>query len=144
MGLVPWRAGAVRQAAAWAFARWIENRGGTESKEESQAIEAVRLMIEQFGQSRFETLDGDGQRVLNRLGWTKGVGPSQEWWIPSETWKVEICVGMDPKFVAATLGKNQMLGRSSDGWQMVKKIAGNNIRVYVVLASIFEGGTHGP
>jgi hypothetical protein len=30
MGLVPWRKGEARGAAAWALAQWIEGRGGTE------------------------------------------------------------------------------------------------------------------
>jgi putative DNA primase/helicase len=44
-------------AAAWALARWIDGRGGTEPAEVRQAIEQVRLFIEQHGESRFEPFD---------------------------------------------------------------------------------------
>jgi len=140
LGIFPWRSGAPREAAHWAFDRWIDGRGGAESKEESQAIEQVRLVIEQHGASRFESLDGDGPRVLNRLGWTKGTGASREWWIPPVVWKAEICSGLDPRGVAKFLGRRGMLAQSADGWQIVKKIDGSPRRVFVVLATIFDGG----
>jgi putative DNA primase/helicase len=45
--IAPWRVGEARSAAAWALAEWIEGRSGTESAEVRQAIEQVRLFIEQ-------------------------------------------------------------------------------------------------
>jgi hypothetical protein len=45
-------------------------RAGTEPAEVRQAIEQVRLTIEQHGESR--------------LSWRKGSGIEREWWIPSD------------------------------------------------------------
>jgi hypothetical protein len=74
-GLTPWHQGGAREAAVWAFRRWIELRGGTEPAEARQALEQVRLFIEQHGESRFEPLNDDGGRpVTNRAGWRKGSG----------------------------------------------------------------------
>jgi putative DNA primase/helicase len=53
-GIVPWPEGAARAAAAWALTRWIEMRGGTGSAEARQAVETVRLFIEQHGDARFD------------------------------------------------------------------------------------------
>ena len=36
LGVTPWREGEATEAAAWAFARWIERRGGTKPAEESR------------------------------------------------------------------------------------------------------------
>jgi hypothetical protein len=36
-----------------------------------------------------------------------------------------------------------MLERANDGWQVVRRIGGRATRVFVVLATIFEGGDHG-
>ncbi|MGC2834588.1 MAG: DUF927 domain-containing protein, partial [Methylocella sp.] len=78
MGLVPWLAGEAREAAAWVLAQRIDRRGGTEPAEVRQAIEQVRLSIEQFGKSRFDTLDDiDTRPVNNRAGWRKGSGPDR-------------------------------------------------------------------
>src|SRR5262249_54443304 len=63
-GIVPWAEGAAREAAAWALARWIELRGGTEPAEARQAVETVRLFIEQHGEARFSGIDeGDARPV---------------------------------------------------------------------------------
>ena len=74
LGVTPWRKGAAREAAAWALGQWIEGRGGTEPAEARQALEQVRLVIEQHGESRFEAIDGDGPPVINRARMAQGRG----------------------------------------------------------------------
>lgn len=139
--LVPWQLGEAREAAAWALTQWIEGRGGMEPAEVRQAIEQVRLFIEQHGESRFDTLDDhDARPVNNRAGWRKGSGLHREWMIPPEVWKTEICNGLDATLVARTLSERGMLQRAGDGFQPVRKIDGANKRVYVVTAKIFDGG----
>ena len=129
--VTPWREGEAHDAAAWALARWIELRGGTEPAEVRQAIEQVRLFIEAHGESRFEPMDDPEARpVNNRAGRRKGSGAAREWMIPSETWKAEICQALDPKMVARTLAERGMLERAADGFQPVRKIGGGNKRVY--------------
>jgi putative DNA primase/helicase len=141
LGLVPWKAGEAQKAAAWALAQWIEGRGGTEPAEVRQAIEQVRLFIQQHGESRFDPVDDTNARpVNNRAGWRKGSGTGREWMIPPEVWKAEICAELDPTMVARTLAKRGMLLRAGDGFQPVRKIAGANKRVYILTASIFDGG----
>jgi putative DNA primase/helicase len=147
LGVTPWLKGAVREAAAWALGQWIAGRGGTEPAEVRKAVDTVRLVIQQHGQSRFEPLDSDDDRdarpVNNRLGWRTGSGPDAQWLIPGEVWRSEVCAGLDFKFVAKALGERGMLERAGDGWQPVRRIGGRSTRVYVVLASIFEGAGDG-
>ncbi len=144
LGVTPWRAGAARESGAWALSQWIDGRGGTEPAEARQAIEAVRLVIEQHGESRFEPLDSrEGWRPMgSRLGWRTDVGAERRWFVPSEIWKAVVCAGLDPKFVARALGEREMLERAGDGWQVVRKIDGTNKRVFAVRATIFEGTSH--
>lgn len=142
LGITPWQEGAVRKAAEWVLQEWIDGRGGSEAAEIRQAIETVRLVIQQHGESRFEVIGGsdDARPINNRLGWQKGYGADRVWMIPPEIWKTEICFGLDPKFVARTLGERGMLEEAGDGWQPVKTINGRNTRVYVVTSAIFDGG----
>ena len=63
VGVAPWRAGEVRNAAAWALRAWLANRGGAEPAEVRQAIQQVRLYIEQHGDSRFDPLERRTSRV---------------------------------------------------------------------------------
>jgi uncharacterized protein (DUF927 family) len=141
LGVTPWGEGEATAAATWALAQWIEQRGGTASAETRQAIEQVRLFMETHGEGRFEPLDDpDARAVNNRAGWRRGEGPDREWLIPPETWKTEICNGLDAKLVARTLADAGMLKRASDGFQSVRKIGGTNKRVFIVTAAIFDGG----
>jgi putative DNA primase/helicase len=143
LGVTPWREGEARAAATWALEQWIDQRGGTEPAEARQAVEQVRRFIEAHGEYRFEPLDsGDARDVPNRAGWRRGEGADREWLIPSETWRVEICAGLDPKSVAKTLYEAGILRRSDDGFQQVRKIKGKSTRVFVIGAAIIEGGEH--
>lgn len=141
LGVTPWREGEATAAAAWALAQWIGARGGTEPAEARQAVQQVRKFIEANGEYRFESLDDpDARNVPNRAGWRKGEGLDREWLIPPETWKDEICAGLDPRFVSKTLCDAGILKRSNDGFQQVRKIRGTPKRVFVIGVSIFDGG----
>jgi putative DNA primase/helicase len=139
-GIVPWPVGAARNAAAWALARWIELRGGTEPAEARQAIEAVRLFIEAHGDARFASVDdADARPVPNRAGYRKGGGTEREWWILPQVWKAEICAGHDPQFVARVLADAGMLRTQTEGLQCKVRVGSATYRCYVVTAAIFEG-----
>jgi len=96
-GIVPWAPGEAFAAAEAALASWVEGRGGTEGAEVREAISRVRLFIETHGDSRFEPVDksDDFRSVTNRAGWRKGSGAERVWLVPAETWKTEICSGLD-------------------------------------------------
>jgi putative DNA primase/helicase len=143
--IVPWPAGAARDAAAWALERWIELRGGTEPAEARQAIECVRLFIEQHGDARFASVDdADARPVANRAGYRKGRDAEREWWVLPEVWRAEICVGHDAQFVARVLAKAGMLRTQAEGLQCKVRIGNPTLRAYVVTAAIFEGASDAP
>ena len=143
-GLTPWHQGGAREAAAWALRRWIELRGGTEPAEARQALEQVRLFIEQYGEGRFEPLDdGDARPVINRAGWRKGSGVERRWYVPPEIWRSEICNGLDAIFVARSLAERGMLAtQPSVDLQSVVRVQGTAKRAYVLTAEILAGGEH--
>ena len=123
LGVTPLKKGRATAAAKWAFERWLAQRGGGEAAEIRQAVEQVRLFIEQYGESRFDPLDVGGhatgqqsRRLADRPG------SARQWLIPPENWKSEICQGLDPIVVARTLAERQMLKRAPDGFQCVVKI----------------------
>jgi uncharacterized protein (DUF927 family) len=141
-GIVPWREGAAREAAAWALKQWIELRGGMESAEARHAIEAVRLFIERHGEARFEPAEGaDARPVANRAGYRKGAGAEREWWVLPEVWRIEVCAGQDAQFVCRTLLSKGMLRTQSEGLQCNVRVVGSNrtLRAYVVTDTILDG-----
>jgi putative DNA primase/helicase len=148
LGVAPWPKGTAHNASLWAFNRWVEKRGGAGSHEERQAVEQVRRTIEQHGDSHFELVSDNEnnigiERVHHRLGWRKGEGDEREWWIPPESWKMELCAGLDPVFVARALAAKGMLRRQGSGDKnltRVVKIDGRSIRVYALTSSILDAG----
>lgn len=139
--ITPWKKDRASAAARWAFQRWLAQRG-REAAEIRQAVETVRLFIEQYGESRFDPLDlADSRPAINRAGWRRGSDSTRQWLIPPETWKSEVCQGLDPNVVARTLAERQMLKRAKDGFQSVVKIEGTSKRVYIITVRIFHGST---
>jgi uncharacterized protein (DUF927 family) len=142
LGVVPWDKGSSIEAAKRCFESWIATRGGVGSAEVRTAIEQVRTFITAHGDSRFELLDGDvGRVVTNRVGWRRGEGEGQEWLVPPETWRSEICAGLDPVFVARTLSERGMLKRDAEGKNScAERIHGRKkARFYVITAKLFDG-----
>jgi uncharacterized protein (DUF927 family) len=142
-GVTPWEKGEARRAAEWAFSRWIEQRGGGGSHEARQAVQQVRRMIEQHGESRFDPTERGNlgpSAVRDRLGWRKGEECEREWLVPPEVWKSEFCAGLDPTFVARTLDAQGMLRRQdTKNLACVVTLCGQSTRVYVLTAKILDG-----
>jgi putative DNA primase/helicase len=140
-GIVPWKPGEAFAAAEAALASWVEGRGGTEGAEVCAAISQVKLFIETHGDSRFEPAEksGDFRPVTNRAGWRKGTGSERVWLVPAETWKTEICSGLDAGFVARVLADRGMLLRGDDGFLKVHRIEGRSQRAYTITAEIMGG-----
>jgi putative DNA primase/helicase len=140
-GIVPWAPGEAFAAAEAALASWVEGRGGTEGAEVREAISRVRLFIETHGDSRFEPVDksDDFRPVTNRAGWRKGSGSERVWLVPAETWKTEICSGLDPGLAARVLADRGMLVRGDDGFLRVHRIEGRSQRAYTITAEIMGG-----
>lgn len=144
LGVLPWRPGTASAAAKWALNSWITARGSSsEAFETRQIIDRLQLTIERDGDARFEKIpDGisevPGRVVLNRLGWRKGSGEFQEWWVPKESWK-EIFAGLDPKLAAKVLTERGIIKRASDGFQINQRVDGRQIRCYTITAKVLGG-----
>lgn len=147
LAITPWGQSSARQAAVEAFEAWLAKRGGAGSHEERQAVENVRRLIVQHGDSRFEMLSDveknvGMERVHNRLGWHKGEGIEREWWIFPEIWKTEVCNGLDPVYVARTLAAKGMLRRQNGrDLTCVVAIGQRRPRAYVVTSRILDDET---
>ncbi|MBS0984234.1 DUF927 domain-containing protein [Gluconobacter cerinus] len=107
-GVLPWNRGEALDAAGICFTAWLTERGSTGASEDTKAIEQVRAFIEQHGESRFSniarmksTLAGEPAetRTINRAGFKRTVGTTEgerwEYLFLGETWKAEVCKGLD-------------------------------------------------
>jgi uncharacterized protein (DUF927 family) len=141
-GVVLWPKGAPTEAAKWALDQWLTMRGKASSYEERQAVAQVRSVIERYGDSRFDditVIDPDRRPVADRLGFRKGDGEDRRWLVLPEAWRDEICKGLDPELVAATLAKLGMLERGdAKHFTKLVKVRGKSMRFYVLTPQILE------
>ncbi len=149
-GVLPWPEGEATRAAARCFRDWLTARGGIEPAEETEAIAAVRRFIELHGNSRFEAMgelaprDGIGapidQRIMNRVGFRRRAeGGGIEYLVLPESWKSEVCAGLDAGAVAKVLNGRGLLVAGGDGKPQVKTRLPNfasPVRCYVIAAGI--------
>lgn len=117
-GVLPWPEHEASKACAIVFRDWINGRGGLGSGEDREAIAKVRAYLEMHGSSRFEPLDDDDEpiRIINRAGfWRETADKGREYLFLPETWKTDVCAGMDASRVAKALAQKGFLRKDSQG-----------------------------
>ena len=117
LNLTGWKSGAAIQAARKCFRAWIDNRGGAGAQEERQALAQVARFFELHGESRFTPLHGDDNRVThNRAGFRRtGDEGRTEYFVLPETWRAEVCDGLDPTFTARLCVERGWIKTDSEG-----------------------------
>src|SRR6266568_87261 len=139
LGIVPWGAGAATTAAVAMYKAWLESRGGLEPVEIRNMIQQVRSLIERYGDSRFDPIEGAERPAHERYGWCRGKGDARAWLIPPETWRTVFTAGYDPTTVARTLAERGMLIRDGQQLSRAEWVDGRTHRVYVLTAKILHG-----
>jgi hypothetical protein len=56
-----------------------------------------------------------------------------------ETWKEEVCAGLDPTRTARVLADRGMLIPGDNGFTSVRRVSGRPMRVYVLTSKILAG-----
>jgi len=75
--------GAVRSC----FSAWLEQRGSVGASEDEAILAAVRLFLEQHGQSRFQDIERPDAVCINRAGFRRKDGDRTEFLILPESFK---------------------------------------------------------
>lgn len=162
-GIVPWKAGAASAAVASVFRGWMDERGGTGSREDMHLFAAMRRFIAEHGSARFEPLhdrnkdDGggqvepalpDGPKTINRAGWRwqeTAEGTGERLWVYGmvpEVFDREVAgpLGMEGREARARLGKAGIIrGERAGGetrWANKVRIPGHGrLRLIVIAGS---------
>jgi hypothetical protein len=149
--ILPWQPGEAELAVVTMLNAWIAHRpGGSGAAETAAQLDAVRSTLVQHGAGRFtilvSTQDGgwvDHERAVpNRIGWRKRDGQRDEFLIPPETWRAEVCAPamLDPVATARTLAEHKFLRRDGKNLTVKERLPGfaKPIRVYAVSAALLE------
>jgi uncharacterized protein (DUF927 family) len=116
--LTGWQQGEATTAARTCFAAWIENRGGAGAQEEKAALAQVTRFFELHGESRFSSLDSNDtreSRTINRAGFKRQTDGMAEYFVLPETWKAEVCEGIDATYTARLCVERGMIKPDSQG-----------------------------
>lgn len=143
LGVLPWPKGEATRACAIIFRDWLTSRGGVGSGEDREAISRVRGYLEMHGSARFEAMDAgdDSIRIVNRAGFWRETDNGREYLFLRETWKSEVCAGMDASLVAKVLASHGLLRQDSERKNSISVKLPSGIgktRCYVVSGRIFE------
>ncbi|MFT8484067.1 MAG: DUF927 domain-containing protein [Gluconobacter cerinus] len=150
-GVLPWKHGEALDAAGICFKAWLTERGSVGASEDTRAIKQVRAFIEQHGESRFSniarmksTLAGGPAetRTINRAGFKRKIGTTDgerwEYLFLPETWKAEVCKGLDATRAAkAVRDAGYLIPADAKNLTTPTRIPGEGRpRVYVVRSDI--------
>ena len=147
--------GQSETAAMAMFNAWLERRwGGTGAAETAEQFDCVRSALVQHGAGRFTLLrpipghsegwqeEYPDRPVQNRIGWRKRDGVRDEFLIPAETWRSEICAPamLDPIATARALAKASFSRRDGKNLTVNERLPGFSrpVRVYAVSATLLE------
>jgi putative DNA primase/helicase len=124
-GLTGWPKGEAERASRACFSAWLESFGGDGNREERKILEQVRAFFEAHGNSRFEVDIDDKKRkpttpeplrVFNRVGFRRtGEDGAVDFRVLPESFKNEICDGLDPKAVERLLVQTGWIEKGGDG-----------------------------
>ena len=132
LGTTGWDTGMANWASTICFNAWLEERGGSESHEETQALDTVKGRLLEHGTSRFTNDDGHPQ---NGAVW--GHRAKEGHYVFTKAFSEHICAGLDPKYVAKLLNEHGHLGTSGVRLTKSKRIDGKAVRCYHILPSLF-------
>jgi putative DNA primase/helicase len=104
-------------AVAKCFAAWLDRRGSTGPAEIAAGISQIRRFFEQHGQSRFADFYGaDGERpIANRCGFKRQEDGKTEYYVLPESFRSELCAGLDVYAIARECIRLGLLIPASDG-----------------------------
>lgn len=136
-GITGWDKGEAAKAAKRCFSDWLENRGGSGSQEDCQALDQVRAFLQQHGSSRFAHTEND--LVHNRAGYIRTHNGEHQYLLFPEVFRKEVCKGMDPQRTARLLAELGHLQK--DNTRLTSKVNLPNHtrpRMYIIRASIID------
>lgn len=150
--VLPWQPGEAERAAVAMLSAWLARRpGGVGAAEAAAQLDRVRAALVQHGAARFTVLEKDhdgswseadpNRPVVNRIGWRKRDAGRDEFLIPPEMWRAELCVpaALDPIATARTLVEGGFLRRDRKNLTVNERIPGiGRMRVYAVKAALLK------
>lgn len=118
-GITGWRTEEALIGVMKCFSSWLEARGGSGMREEQQALTHIRKFFERDGESRFSSWNRNSieeSKTINRAGFKRHADNGEvEFFVYPNTFRKEVCSGLDYHYVEKICMKNNILMPAADG-----------------------------
>jgi len=141
-GITGWKTGEAEEAVARCWHDWLDARGGAGAAEEREAIDQVRLFLEQHGEARFSLAwDKENERpVSNRAGFRRSSDSGATYYVLPGVFRREVCKGFDARAVARAMAAKGWLVTEAGRHTTNARIPGEGLRrVYVIPPEFMSG-----
>lgn len=115
-GITGWPEGEAFWSASQCFYAWLKRRGGVSAQEGKEMLLQVRRIFEQHGNSRFAFIDEElPTKTINQIGYKRKIDGEWHFYVLSESFKQDICIGFESELVAKILVEKGWLIPDSAG-----------------------------
>ena len=109
-------------------------RGTAGDLEEERALKQVTAFFEQHGSTRFAQKVDGRIPVPHRAGFVEDSEEERVWLVFTETFRKEVCRGLDYRLVLEVLARNGMLVNCEGDRQVRRRIPGmGQLRFYAIV-----------
>ena len=162
-----WQPGEAMQAAVACYKAWLVQRGGAGNLEELSMLAQVRRFFEAHGEARFtdwdrpvSDTDSHAPRTIQRAGYRKHIPAADdagnpiwlddvdgsprathtEYYVLPETFRQEVCNGVDYRVVCKLLAKRGCLMTEGSSYTRKERLPGGegNVRCFRITHKLFE------
>ena len=101
-GLTGWDYDSIMPLVIKNFNSWLEDKGGTGSQEDKQALKQIRIFFEKYGDSKFQFMDNDSvwaEKINERAGYRTNRNGESVFYVFITYFEEVIARGLDIKYV---------------------------------------------
>lgn len=115
-GITSWAMQEASRASAVCFKAWLEHRGSIGDQERLAVLSQVRNFLEMHGESRFSEWQSNNiSHTSLRAGFKKTTSDDTQFFVLSEVFRQELCVGLDYRTATQILTAEKWLLPGDDG-----------------------------
>jgi putative DNA primase/helicase len=139
-GITGWPKNTAIEASLRCMCDWIAARGGVVPHEIKEALGQIRRFFENHGSARFSDWEFPESVVHNRAGFRrKAPDDAFEYYVLPETFRNEICTGLDVPYVTSLLIERGILKHGGNSATVNTRLPGlGQQRCYHITAKVME------
>lgn len=138
-GITGWPEGEALRGVGACLNAWLESRGGYNRHEETEIISQVKRFFEAHGMARFYNADHPDERTIpNMAGYRRDTGEGWAYYVYPETFKQEVCNGLNLSAVCKLLSDKGLMVPGSDRTSGLHRFNGRQQRFYHITAAVTD------